>query len=266
MKRICSECGAEFEGLSQDTRCPDCRRKWTRHTKERICTQCGNAYTTSAPRSSFCPDCAKKRRKDSVSRAVQRQNDGTARRLGSIDICQRCGAEYVVNGGAQRFCSSCRDSQNEFRAQRIAGRKFAYAKCVVCGKEFPIKGHRSDCCSAECTAINCKNLSKMCHRKTRALKRFQSPEKEAVRRAAMLDLLAQGCSPLEIGHRLNLSPARVRKTLITIGAIETEESKLYAQGKSIEEIAQILGRSIQRVRSCVPYVVPFVEEIGEENE
>lgn len=82
----------------------------------------------------------------------------------------------------------------------------------------------------------------------------------------MLDLLAQGCSPLEIGHRLNLSPARVRKTLITIGAIETEESKLYAQGKSIEEIAQILGRSIQRVRSCVPYVVPFVEEIGEENE
>lgn len=82
----------------------------------------------------------------------------------------------------------------------------------------------------------------------------------------MLDLLAQGCSPLEIGHRLNLSPIRVRKTLITIGAIETEESKLYAQGKSIEEIAQILGRSIQRVRSYLPYIVPFVEEIGEENE
>ena len=70
---------------------------------------------------------------------------------------------------------------------------------------------------------------------------------------AVSRLWEQECSQKEIARRLNLSEAKVRKILITIGAVETEESKLYAQGRTQEEIADMLGKTVGAVNSRIPY-------------
>lgn len=70
---------------------------------------------------------------------------------------------------------------------------------------------------------------------------------------AVSRLWEQGCSQKEICRRLNLSNCKVRKILVTIGAIETDESKLYAAGKTVEQIAEITGKSKNAVFGRIPY-------------
>lgn len=66
-------------------------------------------------------------------------------------------------------------------------------------------------------------------------------------------LWCQECSQKEISSRLYISEHKVRKILVTIGAIETEESKLYAAGYTQEQICGITGKSISAVNSRLPY-------------
>ena len=70
---------------------------------------------------------------------------------------------------------------------------------------------------------------------------------------AVSRLWEQGTSQKEICRRINISNTKVRKILITIGAIETDESKLYAAGKTVEQIAEITGKSIKAVSGRIPY-------------
>lgn len=61
----------------------------------------------------------------------------------------------------------------------------------------------------------------------------------------------QSCK--EIERRLNLSHSKITQILVTAGAIETEESKLFAAGYTVEEIAQKLQKSRKAVLCRIPY-------------
>ena len=66
-------------------------------------------------------------------------------------------------------------------------------------------------------------------------------------------LWCQECSQKEISFRLHISPAKVRKILVSVGAIETYESKLYAAGHTPEQISQITGKTLGAVNARIPY-------------
>ena len=66
-------------------------------------------------------------------------------------------------------------------------------------------------------------------------------------------LWCQECSQKEISFRLHISTAKVRKILVTIGAIETEESRLYASGYTPEQISQLTGKTLGAVNARLPY-------------
>ena len=70
---------------------------------------------------------------------------------------------------------------------------------------------------------------------------------------AVLRLWEQNPSMKDIARRLNISHGKVLKILVTAGAVETTESKLYAAGKTLPEIAQILEKSEGAVFCRVPY-------------
>ena len=70
---------------------------------------------------------------------------------------------------------------------------------------------------------------------------------------AVSRLWEQGCSQKEISGRLHISQAKVRKILVTVGAIETVESRLYAAGKTVQEIAAITGKTENAVMGRIPY-------------
>ena len=66
-------------------------------------------------------------------------------------------------------------------------------------------------------------------------------------------LREQGVSTKEISRRLHVSEQKVRKILVTIGAIDTEEAKLYQQGMTIDEIAKKLNKARNSVIARIPY-------------
>ena len=70
---------------------------------------------------------------------------------------------------------------------------------------------------------------------------------------AALRLWEQDLSQKEIARRLNISEQKVRRILVTAGAIQTEESKLHAQGQTVEEIAAALGKTVKAVQTRIPY-------------
>lgn len=70
---------------------------------------------------------------------------------------------------------------------------------------------------------------------------------------AVLRLWEQDLSQKEIARRLNLSEQKVRRILVTAGAIQTEESKLHSQGQTVEEIAAALGKTVKAVQARIPY-------------
>lgn len=70
---------------------------------------------------------------------------------------------------------------------------------------------------------------------------------------SVLQLWEQGCSRKEIERRVNISHNKVVQILVTYGYIKTAESELAAQGKSVEEICDILQKSRQSVLCRLPY-------------
>ena len=70
---------------------------------------------------------------------------------------------------------------------------------------------------------------------------------------AVLRLWEQELSQKEIARRLNVSEQKVRRILLTAGAIETDESRLFASGMSVSDIAAKLGKSEKAVVQRLPY-------------
>lgn len=70
---------------------------------------------------------------------------------------------------------------------------------------------------------------------------------------AVVRLFEQGYTQTQIGRKLNLSLGKVRKILLTVGLIETEESQFLKQGLTVEEIARKLGKTVGAVSGRIPY-------------
>lgn len=70
---------------------------------------------------------------------------------------------------------------------------------------------------------------------------------------SVIRLWEQQCSQKEIARRLDLSPAKVRKILITAGHYKTLESIMLAEGATPEQIATMLGKSLKAVNGNLPY-------------
>lgn len=177
MKRICSECGAEFEGVSRDIRCPVCRKHQVHPEKERTCQSCGRTYFSRGSRSRFCPECAAERARKNDRQCRERKKAGNTRLIGSTDICAECGNEYIVASGMQRYCPECAEARKkrihrevalkkyysggkERRDERTNARVMAEGKCIVCGKTYPLADTRLLCCSAECSEVHAYNLKR----------------------------------------------------------------------------------------------------------
>lgn len=70
---------------------------------------------------------------------------------------------------------------------------------------------------------------------------------------AVARLYEQGLSTNEIARRLSISQQKVRKILISIGAIETVESRMQAAGLNVGEICARLNKSRNAVLCRLPY-------------
>ena len=70
---------------------------------------------------------------------------------------------------------------------------------------------------------------------------------------AVIRLYEQGTSVKEIARRLNIGHQKVLQILVTAGLAETDESRLQKQGKTVEEICEILGKSRKVVLPRLPY-------------
>ena len=70
---------------------------------------------------------------------------------------------------------------------------------------------------------------------------------------SVIRLWEQELSQKEISRRLRISEQKVCKILVTVGAIETEESRMIKSGLSVSEIAEKLGKSEKSVICRIPY-------------
>lgn len=103
--KACQECGAMYYGSPDCHYCPDCARKKKLDTvvRIRVCQDCGAKFF-GGPRAKRCPPCADAATK--IARKI-RGNRPASRPLGSVDVCKMCGKEYIVNGGRQMYCPDC---------------------------------------------------------------------------------------------------------------------------------------------------------------
>lgn len=70
---------------------------------------------------------------------------------------------------------------------------------------------------------------------------------------SVIRLWEQELSQKEISRRLRISEQKVCKILVTVGAIETEESRMIKSGLTVSEIAEKLGKSEKSVICRIPY-------------
>ena len=70
---------------------------------------------------------------------------------------------------------------------------------------------------------------------------------------AVIRLYEQGVSVKEIARRLNIGNQKSMQILVTAGLVETDESRLQKQGKSVDEICELLGKSRKAVLPRLPY-------------
>lgn len=83
---------------------------------------------------------------------------------------------------------------------------------------------------------------------------------------AVTRLFEQDFCQAEIARQLKISEAKVRKILITVGLISTEEALLHAQGMGVAEIAEKLGKTRNAVLGRLPYEKGMYDaEIPSEN-
>lgn len=101
--RACQICGKPFHGADDFHYCPECAEKKKMDTvvKIRICQDCGCEFY-GGPRARRCPECAYKAQLEANRRHTK---NGTKRPIGSIDKCAICGQEYTVTSGRQKYCS-----------------------------------------------------------------------------------------------------------------------------------------------------------------
>lgn len=101
--RACQECGKPFYGSGDYYYCPECAKKKRLDTviKIRICQDCGVEFY-GGPRAKRCPGCAYKAQQETNRR---HKKVGTKRSIGSVDKCVICGQEYTVTSGRQKYCS-----------------------------------------------------------------------------------------------------------------------------------------------------------------
>ena len=163
--------------------------------KDRVCTVCGAVFQ-GGPKALYCPPC---RLEINQERNRQYKRDGSRRKLGSIDHCTVCGAEYIVESGTQKYCPNC--APDAIRAVDLIASKAWNAKyatpeyrralrdmalkpriCVICGTEF-LPHNNAVTCSAACSNLLKKQTMQefeRTHREERnARKRSQAQEKIA---------------------------------------------------------------------------------------
>lgn len=70
---------------------------------------------------------------------------------------------------------------------------------------------------------------------------------------AVIRLHEQGLSDNKIAQRLGIGYQKVTQILINAGLKETDESKMFADGKTVSEIAAALGKSEKAVLARIPY-------------
>lgn len=164
--KLCKKCGKTFEtetGRSDRYLCDDCyiQAKKDSVYRERVCQICGSHFM-GYPRSMFCPDCSRERKRVQKKRY---NNQKSARPLGSKDCCEICGKEYVVKSGLQKYCPDCAETrvkenirahkrvymaENSEKSKKIKaetrGKRYI---CPICGKEFE-KHTSTATCSIEC--------------------------------------------------------------------------------------------------------------------
>lgn len=68
------------------------------------------------------------------------------------------------------------------------------------------------------------------------------------------ELWNRGFSQRQIALRLEIGYQKVRKILLTLGAIDTQEARLFAEGFSLEQIAEATGKAVKTVSGRVPYI------------
>lgn len=97
--KACQSCGKPFSGSVDNHYCPECAKKKKLDTvmKIRVCQDCGSEFL-GGPRAKRCPECAQYSR-------THKARKPTVRPLGSVDKCQWCGLEYTVVSGRQKYCS-----------------------------------------------------------------------------------------------------------------------------------------------------------------
>lgn len=71
---------------------------------------------------------------------------------------------------------------------------------------------------------------------------------------SVAELWCKGFSRKQIALRLQISHHKVRKILLTLGAIDTQESLLFADGLSLKQIAEATGKTVKTVSNRVPYI------------
>lgn len=70
---------------------------------------------------------------------------------------------------------------------------------------------------------------------------------------AVSRLWEHGESQKAIAHILNLSEGKVRKILVTLGAYESDITRMFRSGMSPDVIAQRTGKSLHAVNTHIPY-------------
>lgn len=164
--KVCQLCGNPFRSeKSEAVYCSECSPKARAATvvQPRVCRQCGCSFM-GGPRAWYCPDCRKKRKRESDARHYRL---GSARPLGSKDFCTVCGKEYFVESARQMYCKDCAEAatkanvsaskrvymaQNHERLDAIAReRKKGIKLCKICGKPITAESPTVTC-SPECAA------------------------------------------------------------------------------------------------------------------
>ena len=102
--KACHDCGKKFQGSPDMHYCPDCARKRKSNSviRFRTCIDCGVQFS-GGPKAVRCPVCAT--RAAAEQRAAYKKQHKPVRPLGSIDQCEWCGKDYVVRSGKQKYCS-----------------------------------------------------------------------------------------------------------------------------------------------------------------
>lgn len=74
--------------------------------KKRVCRECGINFD-GGPRAWYCPVCRAERKRKQKAEHEKRKKTGNNRLLGNTYKCEICGEDYTLESGTQRFCKKC---------------------------------------------------------------------------------------------------------------------------------------------------------------